>query len=34
MKRICLIDDDPIITHIYQELFQRENFQVDVAADG
>ena len=34
MKKILIIEDDPIVSHIYRSRFQNEGFEVDVAADG
>lgn len=34
MKRILIIEDDPLIANIYQQKFNLEGFLVDVAADG
>ncbi|NJN05664.1 MAG: response regulator [Rhodobacteraceae bacterium] len=34
MKKLLIIEDDPIIANIYRNLFEKENYQVDVAADG
>jgi DNA-binding response OmpR family regulator len=34
MKRILIIEDDPLIANIYQQKFNLEGFLVDVATDG
>lgn len=34
MKKLLIIEDDPIIGNIYRNLFEKENYQVEVAADG
>lgn len=34
MKRIVVVDDQPILGSIYRTKFTAEGFQVDVAADG
>ena len=34
MKRILLVDDEPLILKLYREGLEREGFQVEVAADG
>jgi DNA-binding response OmpR family regulator/HPt (histidine-containing phosphotransfer) domain-containing protein len=34
MKRVLIIEDDPIIASIYRNKFQSEGFQVLLAADG
>jgi CheY-like chemotaxis protein len=34
MKRILIIEDDPIVSHIYRSRFEKEGFEVDVASDG
>ena len=34
MKRILLVDDDPIIEQIYRKKLVEAGFQVDVALDG
>jgi len=34
VKKLLIIEDDPIIANIYRNLFEKENYQVDVAADG
>ncbi|MGH7968485.1 MAG: response regulator [Limisphaerales bacterium] len=34
MKRVLLVDDDPVITRIYQVGLSRRGFQVDSARDG
>lgn len=34
MKKIFLVEDDPIVVEIYRRKFERENYQVSVATDG
>jgi DNA-binding response OmpR family regulator len=34
MKRILIIEDDPIIGHIYRTRLEKEGYEVEVAADG
>jgi CheY-like chemotaxis protein len=34
MKKILIIEDDPIVGHIYRSRLEKEGFQVEVAADG
>lgn len=34
MRKILIIEDDPIISRIYQNKFQTEGFQVEVSPDG
>ena len=34
MKRIVVVDDQPILGTIYRTKFTAEGFQVDVASDG
>jgi DNA-binding response OmpR family regulator/HPt (histidine-containing phosphotransfer) domain-containing protein len=34
VKKLLIIEDDPIIGNIYRNLFEKENYKVDVAADG
>ena len=34
MKRILIIEDDPIVGHIYQTRLEKEGYEVDVAHDG
>ncbi len=34
MKRIVVVDDQPMVGNIYQTKFTAEGFQVDVALDG
>jgi DNA-binding response OmpR family regulator len=34
VKKLLIIEDDPIIANIYRNLFEKENYQVEVAADG
>jgi DNA-binding response OmpR family regulator len=34
MSKILIIDDDPVITGIYQKQFAARNFQVEIANDG
>ena len=34
MKKILIIEDDPIVSHIYRSRLEKAGFEVDVAADG
>ncbi len=34
MKKILIIEDDPIVSHIYRSRLENDGFEVDVAADG
>jgi len=34
MKRILIIEDDPIVGHIYKTRLEREGFEIEVCADG
>jgi DNA-binding response OmpR family regulator len=34
MKKILIIEDDPVVAHIYRSRFEKEGFTVDVCADG
>src|SRR5829696_4127629 len=34
MKKILIIEDDPIISHIYRSRLEKEGFAVEVCADG
>jgi len=34
MKKILIIEDDPIVAHIYKGRIEREGFEVEVANDG
>ncbi|HWN96309.1 MAG TPA: response regulator [Methylomirabilota bacterium] len=34
MKKILIIEDDPIVSHIYRSRLEKEGFEVDVSADG
>src|SRR6185369_11000932 len=34
MKKILIIEDDPIVAHIYRSRLEKEGFQVEVAPDG
>ena len=34
MKKILIIEDDPIISHIYRSRLEKEGFAVDVCTDG
>jgi DNA-binding response OmpR family regulator len=34
MKKILIIEDDPIVAHIYQTRLEKEGYQVEIAADG
>src|SRR6267378_1165084 len=34
MKKILIIEDDPIIAHIYRSRIEKEGYEVEVAPDG
>ena len=34
MKKIVVVDDQPVLTGIYKAKFSAEGFHVDVASDG
>lgn len=34
MKKILIIEDDPIVAHIYQTRLEKEGYEVEVAPDG
>jgi len=34
MKKILIIEDDPIVAHIYQTRLEKEGYQVETAPDG
>ena len=34
MKKILIIEDDPIVGHIYQTRLEKEGYEVDIAHDG
>ena len=34
MKKILIIEDDPIVAHIYKSRLEKEGYEVDVAPDG
>ena len=34
MKKILIIEDDPIVAHIYRTRLEKESYQVEIAADG
>jgi twitching motility two-component system response regulator PilH len=34
MSKILIIDDDPVITAVYQKQFAARNFEVEIANDG
>jgi len=34
MARVLIIEDDPLISRMYQKVFQFEGFEVDMARDG
>jgi DNA-binding response OmpR family regulator/HPt (histidine-containing phosphotransfer) domain-containing protein len=34
MKKILIVEDDPIVAHIYQTRLEKENFKVEIAPDG
>jgi CheY-like chemotaxis protein len=34
MKRVLIVEDDPLISRMYQRVFQFEGFETDMARDG
>lgn len=34
MKKILIIEDDPIVAHIYQTRLEKEGYEVDISHDG
>jgi DNA-binding response OmpR family regulator/HPt (histidine-containing phosphotransfer) domain-containing protein len=34
MKKVLIIEDDPIVAHIYKTRLERETYEVEVATDG
>ncbi len=34
MKKLLIIEDDPVIANIYRSIFEKDNYQVEVATDG
>lgn len=34
MKKVLIIEDDPIVAHIYQTRLEKEGYEVEVAQDG
>ena len=34
MKKLLIIEDDNIVSHIYRRLFEKEGYEVEVAKDG
>src|SRR5688572_3568094 len=34
MKKILIIEDDPIVAHIYKTRLEREHYEVNIATDG
>ena len=34
MKKVLIIEDDPIVAHIYKTRLERESYEVEVATDG
>src|SRR4051812_10759202 len=34
MKKILIVEDDPIVAHIYQTRLEKENYKVEIAPDG
>src|SRR5918911_1468535 len=34
MKKILIIEDDPIVAHIYRTRLEKEGYEVEVAPDG
>src|ERR1043166_312091 len=34
MKKILIVEDDPIVANIYRSRFEKEGFEVQIAQDG
>lgn len=34
MAKILIIEDDPLISRLYEKIFKFENYEVDIAQDG
>jgi len=34
MKKVLIVEDDPIVAHIYKTRLERESYEVEVATDG
>ncbi|HEY2951129.1 MAG TPA: response regulator, partial [Verrucomicrobiae bacterium] len=34
MKKVLIIEDDPIVAHIYRTRLEKEGYEVEIAADG
>src|SRR5438093_2348041 len=34
MKKVLIIEDDPIIAHIYKNRLEKEGYRAEIAADG
>ncbi len=34
MKKILIVEDDPIVAHIYKTRLEKESYEVEIAADG
>jgi DNA-binding response OmpR family regulator len=34
MKKVLIIEDDPVVAHIYRSRLEKEGFEVDLSADG
>src|SRR5260370_30703219 len=34
MKKLLIVEDDPIIAHIYRTRLEKENYEVEIAPDG
>lgn len=34
MNKVLIVEDDPIVAHIYRSRLEKEGFEVDTAADG
>lgn len=34
MKKILIIEDDPIVSHIYRSRFEKDGFEVQISGDG
>src|SRR2546426_5442596 len=34
MKKILIVEDDPIVAHIYKTRLEKEGYEVEISADG
>ncbi len=34
MKKVLIVEDDPIVAHIYKSRLEKESYEVEIAADG